>query len=109
MRRVGREEEACLGLPLALRQIRNMAPDRRPVLETVPAAAADEQHLAPLWMAIDDQIAIVAILILADARFGELADFVVPSKDIFSIDPQTIATVKVLRTVVGGKDAYVAE
>lgn len=46
---------------------------------------------------------------LGRIRPGLLADFVVLSKDIFTIDPQTIATVKVLRTVVGGKDAYVAE
>lgn len=40
---------------------------------------------------------------------GLLADFVVLSKDIFTIDPQTMATVKVLRTVVDGKDAYITE
>ncbi|HEY0624481.1 MAG TPA: hypothetical protein VGD28_15535 [Sphingomonas sp.] len=30
-------------------------------------------------------------------------------QDIFAIDPRTIAMAKVLRTVVGGKDAYMAE
>jgi predicted amidohydrolase YtcJ len=39
---------------------------------------------------------------------GFLADFVVLSADIFTINPHDLADVKVQRTVVGGKDAYVA-
>ena len=39
---------------------------------------------------------------------GLLADFVVLSADLFSIDPAQIPKVKVLRTVIGGKDRYVA-
>lgn len=39
---------------------------------------------------------------------GLLADFVVLSADLFSIDPDQIPKVKVLRTVIGGKDRYVA-
>ncbi len=40
---------------------------------------------------------------------GKLADFIVLSEDIFSIDPNTIDQVKVLRTVVGGVEQYVLE
>ena len=39
---------------------------------------------------------------------GCLADFVVLSEDIFSIDPARIPEVRVLRTVIGGEDRYVA-
>ncbi|MSQ97844.1 MAG: amidohydrolase, partial [Xanthomonadales bacterium] len=39
---------------------------------------------------------------------GYLADFVVLSDDIFTINPADLATVKVERTVIGGHDAYVA-
>lgn len=46
---------------------------------------------------------------LGRIKAGQLADFVVLSQDLFTIDPRTITTVKVLRTVVGGKDAYVGE
>jgi len=34
---------------------------------------------------------------------GKLADMVLLSDDIFSIDPATIRDVKVLKTIVGGK------
>jgi predicted amidohydrolase YtcJ len=40
---------------------------------------------------------------------GKLADFVVLSEDLFKIDPVAIRDVKVLRTVVGGKESYKAE
>jgi predicted amidohydrolase YtcJ len=40
---------------------------------------------------------------------GKLADMVLLSDDIFTIDPVRIRDVKVLRTVVGGKQVYVAE
>ena len=40
---------------------------------------------------------------------GMLADFVVLSEDLFAIDPVGIATVRVLRTVVGGEDRFVRE
>ncbi|CAN7545095.1 amidohydrolase family protein [Phenylobacterium sp. LjRoot225] len=39
---------------------------------------------------------------------GFLADFVILSDDLFSIDPGAILSVKVQRTVIGGQDAYVA-
>ncbi|GIV36703.1 MAG: hypothetical protein KatS3mg032_1082 [Cyclobacteriaceae bacterium] len=38
---------------------------------------------------------------------GKLADFVVLEQNIFDIPPEQIKTVKVLRTVVGGKTVYV--
>jgi hypothetical protein len=38
---------------------------------------------------------------------GKLADFVVLSEDIFTIDPNTLADVKVLMTVVGGVVVYI--
>jgi predicted amidohydrolase YtcJ len=40
---------------------------------------------------------------------GKLADIVVLSDDIFSIDPVKIRDVAVLRTIVGGKQVYAAE
>jgi len=40
---------------------------------------------------------------------GKLADFVALSKDILTIPPAEIATTKVLRTVMGGKDTYRAQ
>ncbi|WP_414714511.1 amidohydrolase family protein [Sphingomonas sp.] len=46
---------------------------------------------------------------LGPIRAGQLADCVILLQDIFAIDPRTIAMAKVLRTVVGGKDAYMAE
>jgi predicted amidohydrolase YtcJ len=40
---------------------------------------------------------------------GKLADFVVLADDLFRIDPIRIKDVKVLRTVVGGKESYKAD
>jgi predicted amidohydrolase YtcJ len=40
---------------------------------------------------------------------GKLADFVVLSEDLFKIDPVAIREVKVLRTVVGGRESYRGE
>lgn len=45
---------------------------------------------------------------LGTLKQGLLADFVVLSADLFSIDPKQIPQVKVLRTVIGGKERYVA-
>jgi predicted amidohydrolase YtcJ len=39
---------------------------------------------------------------------GALADFVVLSRDLFSTPPEQIADIKVVRTVVGGRDVFVA-
>jgi predicted amidohydrolase YtcJ len=39
-------------------------------------------------------------------KTGMLADFTVLSQDLFSIAPENIRDVKVLLTVVGGKEAY---
>ena len=39
---------------------------------------------------------------------GKLADFVVLSEDLFAIDPIGIPQVKVLRTVVGGRESFVS-
>ena len=39
----------------------------------------------------------------------KLADFVVLSEDLFASDPVNIPNVRVLRTVVGGKDSFVIE
>jgi predicted amidohydrolase YtcJ len=40
---------------------------------------------------------------------GRLADFVVLSGNLFEIDPVSIRDVRVLRTVVGGRDRYVRD
>lgn len=37
---------------------------------------------------------------------GKLADLVILSEDVFTIDPTTIANVKVLKTIVGGKVVF---
>jgi predicted amidohydrolase YtcJ len=37
---------------------------------------------------------------------GKLADFVVLSKDILTVDPAEILKTKVLLTVMGGRDTY---
>jgi predicted amidohydrolase YtcJ len=39
---------------------------------------------------------------------GALADFAVLSKDLFVVPPPEIINVKVMRTVVGGREVYVA-
>ena len=41
-------------------------------------------------------------------KTGALADFVVLSRDLFSTPPEQIAGIKVLRTVVGGRDVFIA-
>jgi predicted amidohydrolase YtcJ len=38
---------------------------------------------------------------------GYLADFVVLSRSLFDTDPVEIPTIKVLRTVIGGRDEFV--
>jgi predicted amidohydrolase YtcJ len=43
---------------------------------------------------------------IGQIRPGYLADFVVLSQDIFSIDPHRIAATRVLRTVIGGIEQY---
>jgi len=44
---------------------------------------------------------------LGTLESGKLADFVVLSKDITTIEPEEILNTTVVRTVVGGKDVYV--
>jgi predicted amidohydrolase YtcJ len=41
-------------------------------------------------------------------KTGALADFVVLSRDLFSTPPEQIAGIKVVRTVVGGRDVFIA-
>jgi hypothetical protein len=41
-------------------------------------------------------------------KTGALADFAVLSKDLFATPPEQIDRIKVVRTVVGGRDVYVA-
>ena len=40
---------------------------------------------------------------------GKLADLIVVSRNIFEIDPHTIAQTKVVKTIVGGKIVYRTE
>ncbi len=44
---------------------------------------------------------------LGKLKVGMLADFIVLSDDIFSIAPEKIRDIKVLRTIVNGKEVYV--
>jgi predicted amidohydrolase YtcJ len=44
---------------------------------------------------------------LGKLKVGMLADFIVISDDIFSIAPEKIRDIKVLRTIVNGKEVYV--
>ncbi len=45
---------------------------------------------------------------LGTLEHGKLADFVVLSEDLFAIDPARIPEVRVLRTVVGGRESFVS-
>lgn len=45
---------------------------------------------------------------LGTLEAGKLADFVVLSADIFAIPPEDIESTRVLRTVVGGEDRFIA-
>jgi len=46
--------------------------------------------------------------VLGEIRAGHLADFVVLDEDILAIDPVGIRDVRVLRTVIGGREEYSA-
>src|SRR3546814_11029232 len=59
------------GLSGSERQVGDMASDRRAMLEPVTAAASDDPAIAPLRVPVDQQVTIVAILILAYARLGD--------------------------------------
>src|SRR3546814_5017133 len=59
------------GLSGSERQVGDMAFDRRAMLEPVTAAASDDPAIAPLRVPVDQQVTIVAILILAYSRLGE--------------------------------------
>jgi predicted amidohydrolase YtcJ len=41
-------------------------------------------------------------------RAGMLADFVVLSEDLLSVPPEQLLRVQVVRTVVGGRESFVA-
>src|SRR5262249_30641572 len=62
------QAEARLGLLDPARQeVGGVAADRRPVLEAVAGPRADEQRVGPARMAVDQQVAVRAVLVLADA------------------------------------------
>ena len=46
---------------------------------------------------------------LGKLKAGMLADFVILSDDILSIAPEKIRDIKVLRTIVNGKELYNSE
>ncbi len=47
---------------------------------------------------------------LAEQEFGVPANsFTLLSADLFAIEPETIRDVRVLRTVIGGRDMFIAE
>src|SRR4051794_39139758 len=69
-----REREARLGARQgAGDQLGGVAADGRAVLEAVAGAGADEQHVGPLGVEIDQEVAIGAVLILADPSLVERA------------------------------------
>ena len=37
---------------------------------------------------------------------GKLADFILTDKDVFTVDPEEIKTIKVEKTYLGGKEVY---
>src|SRR5690606_9863796 len=50
---------------------RHQAADLGSVLETVARAAAQEERALLRWMAVDQEVAVGRILVLADAKFAE--------------------------------------
>jgi hypothetical protein len=69
--------------------------------EAVTVKEAIQMHtLEPAYFTFDEKIK-------GSIQVGKLADFVVLSDDILTIDPMKIQDVKVLRTVVGGKEVFV--
>src|SRR3954466_15041787 len=65
------EREALFGLARAQDSRCHVVPDCWPVLEAVPRATADSPNVVDLGVAIDEEVAIRRVLILADARFEQ--------------------------------------
>ncbi len=69
--------------------------------EAVTVKEAIQMHtLEPAYFTFDEKTK-------GSIEVGKLADFVVLSDDILTIDPMRIQDVKVLRTVIGGKEVFV--
>src|ERR1035438_7281870 len=65
------EREAGFGSAGAGDDLRGVLADGGAVFEAVTGAAADEPDAVALGMAIDQEIAVGAVRVLADAGFGE--------------------------------------
>src|SRR3546814_5512655 len=65
------QRKSGVGLADAEQPIGDLAADRRAMFEPVAAAAADDPAILPLRMSVDQEMAVVAILILVNPPFGE--------------------------------------
>src|SRR5688500_17918387 len=65
------QREAGVGLAGAEHQVRDVTAHRGAVFESMAAATADQPDIRPARMLVDQQIAVVAVLILADPGLGE--------------------------------------
>src|SRR5687767_1475569 len=69
---LGRQAEARLGPgESAGQEVGGIATDGRPVFEAVARAGAYQESVLPSRMAVDEQVAVRAVLVLAHARLHE--------------------------------------
>src|SRR3546814_16275201 len=64
------QRKSGFGLADAEQPVGDVASDRRAMFEPVAAAAADDPAILPLRMSVDQEMAVVAILILVHPPFG---------------------------------------
>lgn len=84
------------------RTLDNLNPNGWQPQEKITVAEALRSYTAEnAWAGFqEDQVGVL--------QAGALADFAVLSRDLFSTPPEQITDIKVVRTVVGGRDVYVA-
>jgi predicted amidohydrolase YtcJ len=120
------EERARLTFPLAsLRGLHVAFSSDRPVTDGAPllgiAAAVLRRTVSGAPYAPEERVSVeeavraytvgaaystFAEIDLGTLEVGKQADFVVLDRDPFEVDPEEVAAVRVLRTVVGGRTAY---
>ena len=64
---------------------------------------------APVWYTKNAAYASYEEDIKGTIEEGKLADFVLLDKDVFTVDPEEIKTIKVEKTYLGGKEVYSRE